>query len=253
MKEFEILEIPLGFELEWNNLDYYGNEDFLFNEFGEFGKVKDDGSLQNGFEIASPIHKGKNFISHNKEYLNARWDNLFSTVRRNNLLEDDNAGMHIHVAHKDLSDEEIKKINLFITHPFNRAFIQKIGGRSFNDYSDPDMNSDREIEIRESVCADRAMTLSNKFPTLEFRFFCSVSSKKKFLKNIEFVLCLIESVKYHEGMSVAEYAYSNYKEYPVLSMGDRSGQRYGAPEVLKDFLSSFGNPKKYPNLYASVV
>lgn len=135
-----------------NNTDWwraYENEDYcgkiakdvykIFNSTPNkpFVICKDDGSLDNGFEIVTAPATFEEQVKH--------WQLFFEQVKSLKIKTLPTCGMHVHFSRKATTIEEIRNIVEFITEKKNRSFIVKIAGRK-----NPEFASMRK-KLRESV------------------------------------------------------------------------------------------------------
>lgn len=178
----------LGVELELETNEDCDREycaEKVFNTVNNFCILKEDGSLDDGFEIVScpaTLDKHKNL-----------WDDLFRKL--GGLIADDNCGMHVHVSKKSLTILSITKIVKFCNSRANAKFIEFIAGR----YNDSYAVTTDENEIYKKVKENKIFrnSLVNIIPTdtIEFRMFAATTNLNTFISRLEFVDALCEYVR----------------------------------------------------------
>lgn len=179
--------ILLGCELEYNCEDAHSLDVrlSLLKYLDKFVIFKHDGSLHSsgGFEIVTapadlPLHKEK-FIPVFNEF-------------PAELVVDSSTGMHIHLDRNALSPLMLGRMTEFMHNPNNKDFIQAVGERAFNTYSTQLGLGYRNV-LDSSNGGSRYGTL-NLCPqkTVEFRIFKSPKTFPSFIKNLEFVVSLVQ-------------------------------------------------------------
>jgi hypothetical protein len=148
----------------------------------EFVLLKEDGSLNDGFEI---VTRPASYDEHRKNWANF-WK---STPRDLRSYETETCGMHVHVSRAPLSALTILKIDAFSNE--NAEFTEKLARRScfrwariekkdkFSDYGK------RDEDLRY-----RALNLQNR-ETIEFRIFRGTLVEQSFYRNLEIVVALV--------------------------------------------------------------
>jgi len=178
----DIKDYTVGFELEYDDVAISTAEDAL----GQYGEVKEDGSIDDGYELASPIHTGKEFLGDANTH---HWDEMMATIVSLGSYPGGShgAGHHIHVGKTAFTFESAMLINrFFVGHP---VYLQQIGGREFNSYCYNMMGT--FVERGKEYYSDkyRTMNLSPYHkPTVEYRFFNTTNKTDIFLKNMQFAL-----------------------------------------------------------------
>lgn len=203
----------------------------VLEHVSNFCILKDDGSLNSGFEIVScPCTLDQHKIL---------WESFFNW-KPTALLRSANTstcGMHVHLSRAPLSHLQLGKMLVFINEPSNKWFIRRIAQR----------NSDRWAKVEKKKHSDcrhypderyQAVNLLNQ-NTVEFRIFKGNLKKESFFKNIEFVhaltmFCSPSDRSIKECMSVdhfVAFVAKNKKEYPNLHtfIAARSSQPKSAP------------------------
>lgn len=215
-------ELKAGVELEVeviNDDDRYDLAQAALDKLGEdFVILKNDGSLENGFEIVSAP---ADFSVHY-----TRWDRFFANRPRNLRswdAPDDSCGMHVHVSRSALSALQLGKILVFINDPDNVAFVERMAGRSSSDYAKFKKkklsDGGRERADEEKYMA--VNTLHKK--TIEFRIFKGTLNIERFKGNLEFVeaVCKFSSPATGSAANLTKEAFVEYvrprrKLYPHL-------------------------------------
>jgi hypothetical protein len=180
--------IKIGFELEFEGVDFYDNERLLNKTLGKFGIIKEDGSLNEGFELASKIFRIKDFCG---EPALEKWNVMFKKINDMDAHSASNTGNHFHVERAALTSEEIEKINYFIFS--SQTLMDFIGERTENDWCYYLRNAAKQVKDRTGI-KYRYLNVS-KPDTIEFRFFKTPETARVFLKNIQFICSLIEFIK----------------------------------------------------------
>lgn len=154
----------------------------------DFCIVKDDGSLQCGFEIVTQPAS----IDSQKEH----WNHFFAN-QPVNLVSfnsvDARCGLHIHCAKKPLSLLTIAKIVVFVNEENNGGFIELIAGRKPNHYfqiSKKKYGIAKHAGNLQRNQRYEAVNLVNG-DTIEFRIFKGTLKKESFYKALEFCDALI--------------------------------------------------------------
>ena len=191
-----------GVELEIECPDNCNRSEFA-RAFKEFLKkndmhkgiyVKDDGSLDNGFEIVSMP-----FTSRARHRL-LDWYKIlkYLKAKRAKSFRTDTCGLHIHVSREALTDNDIRKIKYFFW--VNRGRVQKVAGRRANNYCE--FQSFHHVmfaaadNLRQSTryLAVNVVTQTKK-RTVEFRIFKGTLDHKRLMGCLQFTEALCEFVK----------------------------------------------------------
>lgn len=202
----------LGFELEVDK----GNDcdetaESIENEFCYF---KEDGSLNEGFEI----------VSHpcSFEYLKNQKDvfkSMFATLRENSFLsyDTDTCGMHVHISKSVFTTWHLYRFLKFFKE--NRRFITRISQRkieNLNRWANIDDESFSESEIynkakeKNTNCSRYQAINLNNSKTVEIRIFRGTLNIDSFYKNLEFVQALFE---YTQKTSTEKICIEDFKLY----------------------------------------
>lgn len=154
----------------------------------DFARLKEDGSVEPGFEIVT--------CPASFEMQCKVWSEFFNMAPLDDLDEGtsgSNIGMHVHVSRKRLTELQIGKILVFINLPENKEFITGIAGRDSYQYA--------------RLCDDKKITSAKyqegryeainlmKGTTVEFRIFASTLDKDTFLERLEFVKATLDFTK----------------------------------------------------------
>ncbi len=201
-------------------------EDGTLTTNGKYSESGTNGPMYAGFEVVSAP---ADLAAHRD-----RWPKLtqcpsFSALR---AWDTKTCGFHVHVSKSALTTLQIGRMLEFINHSANKAFIQKVAGRSeerFTRYLDKNvvdaLHPDRVINPEEEGSHNRArrvaLNVSNPH-TVEFRIFRGTINPKHILRNIEFC------------DSVCDFC------YPAA----RSLKEFSSPDYFIKFVD--GNRKKWP-------
>jgi len=151
-----------------------------------FALLKNDGSLDNGFEIVTAPatlnaqkHYWSKFCAENfNEHLSAWHTNT--------------CGFHIHVSRKSLTPLDIGKLLVFVNAPNNSSFIRQIAGRSSDQWARRSAKSVKDGLNR----SDKYEAINlGKERTIEFRIFRGNIGKLGIMRTYEFVHALVMFVK----------------------------------------------------------
>jgi hypothetical protein len=206
----------------------------VFKEDGTLtmnGKYSDEdiGSRYGGFEVVSApaslaIHREKwPKLSEFKYYdLLRSWDTT-------------TCGFHVHVSRDALNSLQIGRILVFMNHPDNKRFIQKVAGRSEKKFTKyvpkgftDSLHPERVINPDEQKEHDRArrVAVNLKNPnTIEFRIFRGTVNPRHILRNLEFVDAMCEFThpasrsltEMHDYVYFLAFVSRNRKRWPLLA------------------------------------
>lgn len=175
----------MGCELEYNcsSQSSLNSRVRLLTHLSGFVIFKHDGSLSSGgFEIVTApaditLHKIK-FAPVFAEFP--------ATLKTGN-----NTGMHIHLDRKATTPLMLGRMVEFLNNPDNKEFLETIGERTFNTYCNQTGLNYRSVLDKQGGA--RYTTL-NILPakTVEFRFFKAPITYESFVKNLEFVIALLQ-------------------------------------------------------------
>lgn len=169
----------------------------------DLGIFKYDNTINCGFEYAT-IPFVANYVC---DKTNKSFEKVFTIFKKYKTKIGDHLGMHVHVNKKALTNEQIEKLNYFVYR--NSDFCKLIGERDFNKYCRLEENQSNELTINNNNHRDDRyiVDVNNKKnhkhrmlnvarpSTIEFRFFKSTNDYYVFLKNMQFVIALINFVK----------------------------------------------------------
>lgn len=179
-----------GVELEVEAKQGYSREGLarsVHELFDDFILIKNDGSLENGFEIvtrpASLEEQKKN------------WEPFFEKRPKGmSSWENGRCGMHIHMTRYGndgksiMSDMTVAKMVMFVNAPRNKKFVTDIAGRE----------SERWSKIIDKGTLPKALHIKDRYEavnltnskTIEFRIFKGTLAATGFFKNLEFCFAL---------------------------------------------------------------
>jgi hypothetical protein len=124
-----------------------------------------------------------------------RWQNFDKALHYNRLRSWDtkSCGFHVHIARESLSTLQIGRILVFINHPNNRDFIEKVGGRSVRRWNELGIEKGfakfvpRKLSSALEDDPDKYLAVRTNLPeTIEFRFFRGTVRPRHIIRNIEF-------------------------------------------------------------------
>jgi hypothetical protein len=204
-------------------------EDGTLTMNGKYSDSEGSGPYYAGFEIVScpadmATHK-------------ARWPRLAEMMGYHALRswDTETCGFHVHVGKKTITTLQLGRMLNFINHENNKAFIQKVAGRSerkFTRYYDKKLS---DALHPERVCAPEeeternrrrrvALNVSNSH-TIEWRIFRGTVNPKHILRNLEFCESMVEFC-YPSARSIKEFSDHRYfidfidkrrKRWPLLA------------------------------------
>ena len=152
----------------------------------DFIIVKEDGSLNCGFEICTQ----PSTLSEHK----IRWNKFFDNLPKNIIsFSTPNCGLHIHCSKKPLTLLTIAKIVVFVNDENNKNFIEVIAGRKSCQYSCIQKKEYAEVKKIGRMSRDsryEAVNLVNA-DTIEFRIFKGTLKRESFYKALEFCDAMI--------------------------------------------------------------
>lgn len=241
-----------GVELEYETKNNWGlgilSAVNVIKESGLQAIVKRDSTLKAGFEIVS--------CPADKNYHNYAWERFFDKIERDENIycadyqppvdgaeKGTGTGCHIHISKDGMIHESGRyglagaKLQTFFHHPKNRKFIEIIGGRPSNMFSDFTAKKGLQVKGGKIVSgADEMKKLKNmdhrtavnfntsNGKTIEFRIFRSTKDRDELKKNIDFVDAICHFCR--PGISsisdVTDWSYftdfvcKNAQDYPSL-------------------------------------
>lgn len=197
----------------------------------EFAFVKHDGSLAGNRKDGSGGDFGFEIVSAPADLRTHRlmWPKLhdmpdFSKLRAWDTLR---CGMHVHFEKALLSTLQIGRVLIFVNHPANRSFMQKVAGRSETNYCRYLNKKYRDCLTKLEWSDDNRRQAFNVVPekTVEFRMFRGTVNPRHIIRNIEFCDALLSFC----GMSARSlremgdygkfilYCSDNRKTWPLLN------------------------------------
>ncbi len=200
-----------GCELEINYEDCEEAVDWVLDTLGEdHVYLKEDGSLDNGFEIVSHPHSFEESLK--------LWGKM-SQKSPMTSHKSGQCGFHVHVSRAALTPLQIQKMVVFVNAPENAGLVDKVAQRTGNGYC-----RKKDAQIGHCAASDsryEAINLLNG-ATIEFRIFKGNTRPERLMKNLEFVHALIHwvnLVSYRQLTSALfrEYVGRHKKIYPNLS------------------------------------
>jgi hypothetical protein len=187
----------IGFELEYENVCFFEHNHIIYPLLSQFGDVKKDNSLQRGFELASNICRANEFKNGS---LNRTWKKLFKRLKKLPIESCEHTGMHVHVGRKFLTIEQVSKVNEFVYSQYQLNRI--VGEREPNKWCFFRKN---DLQQLSGFQAYKFRYLNVKpFETIEFRFFKSPLTERRFFVNMQYVISIIEFVL---GDALAEWEF----------------------------------------------
>lgn len=194
-----------GIELEIQGLDMQNKKDFIFDQcHNKFIYFKRDASMNNyGVEIVSDP------ASLHYHLLN--WKNIFNSLKRYNMTDTSNCGLHFHFSREAFTQKEIALIDYFINNHFN--LIKELGGRYNSIYA--------SIIQKPYECygkpykKDRyvAFNLNNK-NTVEMRFCASTNDYDLFLDRLMNVYIIINfCLKKYDLLDTESETLTKFNDY----------------------------------------
>lgn len=209
-------------EVECSKADPTEEAGKVYDLMGDFILIKEDGSLNHGFEIVTrpaslEVHKQK-------------WSSFFD--KRPSCLVSWNTstcGMHVHLTRYDndhkrvMSEMTVAKVVMFVNAPRNLPLVTAIAGR----------NSARWSRIYDKETLPKALRVNDRYEavnltntqTIEFRIFRGTLNQAGFFKNLEFAFALKDFCSMSErsildcqsSSKFAGFVKSRQKEFPHLN------------------------------------
>jgi hypothetical protein len=205
--------------------------------------IKEDGSLDNGFEIVTAPAA---LNEHRK-----RWQAFFQEVSTLGITTKRSCGMHVHFTRAALTPSHIGRIVQFVTEPQNRKMVVKVAGRQRPEYASL---AKKVKEIVEHDCSanayaciygsrppnhhwlkrDRydAVNITNP-NTVEFRIFASTLNRERFFTNLEFVAATIKFTTKRADLNLTAPKFCEWLRKP---------HNTGCFPHLAKFLSTYASP-----------
>lgn len=210
-----------GIEIEVENTNDSDVAETVDN-LPDFVYAKDDGSLQNGFEIVS--HPATyQWLKKNAD----RWMDILNIRKQGYRSYNTNTcGIHIHLSKNYFTSLHLYKFLTMFYKPENAKFILRISQRvkaKFDEWAAvKETNPDNNLVYKAKNKSGNynrytAVNLQNRH-TIEIRIFRGTLNPRSFWKNIEFLQALIEYTKNATLNEIDEahfltYVYSHKREY----------------------------------------
>ena len=177
----------LGIEIEYQVDKRKSGRLYVGDSLKGHALMKEDGSINNGFEIVSRPASYAKHLLHYESFL----DGLPEWIHPHR-----SCGMHVHISRTAFTQMGAGKLTEFINREDNKKFITLIAGRSSTNYQRGDNGYDikKPYHIARDIgYAERYnfVNLSNK-KTIELRMFASPSNTKEFKIRMQFVKAMIE-------------------------------------------------------------
>jgi hypothetical protein len=209
-----------------NLMDVLGEDFILAKEDGSLvmnGKYSDNeiGSKYAGFElVTAPADLATHY---------SRWP-MLSTAKYYSLLrswDTPTCGFHVHVSRNGMSALQIARIVLFVNHPNNKLFIQKVAGRGsakYCKYFNKEPKDAVGVHYKNDENRRQAVNLTNE-KTVEFRIFRGTVNPKHILRNIEFCDAICDFCypasrplsDVNNKIKFLSFVENNKKRWPLLS------------------------------------
>lgn len=243
-----------GFELEVESVqgDRQNSAEVVQNALGERAYLKNDGSLNNGFEIVTHPHSLDEYRK------NFAWES-FTKFRKLGLRSWDTStcGLHVHVSrdafgipYDNRTNNTREHINSRQTHEIkfikliydNQRQISRLAGRSSDEYANfsDRGNIVRKVKYDDARGGRHAAVNTFNESTLEVRVFKGSLIPERVLSAIEFVHAAVEYTRDLNVMS-SRIKTSNGKI------------KSGALSWLAFCSYIYANTEQYPNLFATMV
>jgi hypothetical protein len=189
--------------------------------------TKPDGSVDNGFEI---VTRPDSMAVHREE-----WVRILEAIDQTEFLKSNLrshasprgcCGIHCHVDKSMLGSLQLAKLNLWINHPNNRSFMEKVAGRGANSYTSflDEVHILDGARLKSSVSPQRYVALNVGRATVEFRMFKGTLNPEAFFRNLDFIEasvewtglanCSLQSVK--KVSDFAGFVFHNKARFPFL-------------------------------------
>jgi len=224
----------LGIELEYEVGDKEAGLVSVMTHLADHVIVKSDGSLRNGFELVScpatiDIHKEE-------------FKKFFDEFPVSNLKAESTCGLHVHVSREPIALSTQGRMIAFMNNEHNKAFIEDIAGRKFNNYSKQDASRKLTTILRNGNTERYNVLNTNNKDTLEFRIFASTTNYEQLVEALEFCVAVVEYCKpCSTGRSLAEFVkHESFVEWLGKNKSDFSqlAKKYYKTKPLTKFQQS---------------
>ena len=185
----ELPSFTVGFELEyiWPPVDVAARDIPT-----DFGTVKYDSYVDDGFELESCVFDREDFTAHTNN-LKAQWEELFSRFSHIGAEAADYAGHHIHVDFKALSPEQIHAVARLIAA--NKLIASTIAERDYSLQVQSIQNLAEHRGGRAFVHTCTQHEHDHSVHTIEFRMFQTQDNLDGFLKNMQYVISVCDFIR----------------------------------------------------------
>lgn len=213
----------MGVELEVEAYDANKCTSTLAGDCNDYGKgflyCKDDGSLDDGFEIVS--HPAT--LRYHRRKFN--WTPMLDSLRKEKVISHNagTCGIHVHVNLDFFQDAEKVNLGMFIYTQQNR--VEKIARRCSDDWSKFSKKEKLEDYAHNE---DRYEALNWTSRTVEFRFFKGTLKRDTFNASLEFVdsVCKFIKTQRTETLADIEQGWTAYTEWLKARPDYRSLKHY---------------------------
>jgi hypothetical protein len=183
------LHLGVELEVEYSGDFRSGGREFknvaeVFNGKEKRAVLKDDGSLDNGFE-AAVFPATLNY--HKNEF---NWPEVLDTLNSNDFKAEGSCGLHIHASRKGITDEGLQKLVTFVYSPTNYNLMKHLARRVSSQWARL-----RGVNVTDGKLNQGGRYYAlNLFPTdtVEFRLFAATTSFEELMASLETVVALIE-------------------------------------------------------------
>jgi adenosine deaminase len=205
-------DLFMGFELEMESMSsVVGRKSRQLLEYlkgegvADLFYLKEDGSLDNGFELVShPVT-----LNYLRKKLKMK--KILTWLKQNQFKTTQDCGLHVHINSKILTNEDVIKLRAFFS--LNQEYLFKFSHRAdlCNDYCQyEDYDLDMFIDLEEQEDRYWALNLNTGQDTIEVRIFSSTLNEVRFLGYLEFVDALVRYCKKNSIQKIL--GYNNSKE-----------------------------------------
>lgn len=195
-KEDKSSALLLGVELEVSEdnmrLDHKQHRKFanIVQKFGLDCICKNDGSINNGFEIV--FHPMT--LDYYRKEAGDKLKDMLNYLSTQGYQESKSCGMHVHIGRKGINPQVWKTAGIFMKN--NSLFFETISGRPSNNYADARLFGWDEANIQFRGNRYWGLNFCNR-DTVEYRLFANTMKVDIFINNLEFVDSYINFCKRH--------------------------------------------------------
>ena len=207
----------LGIELEVETRDFEDSSEDFTNYtkragLGDLFYLKEDGSLNNGFEIVSHpftlqyAHKNFNFRKMLAHLLRSG----------NSSYKQGTCGFHIHLDRRFFTNLEVKKMRLFFS--YNRTILRKFSNRGntggsyclYERYDKVDF-----LDNKQQAGRYNALNINTGKNTIEIRIFRGTLDFKRFLASLQFTDAVANYVKEVSAIKLMGFSWPHFIEWAL--------------------------------------